>query len=81
MSGKSKIVQSRNTTIKNKVRNVTKNRNQYNQVPRLTQDTTWKVKNPQLSITNKSQEVSPFPTCEHKVAMNRRESMTHTRHK
>ena len=28
-----------------------------------------------------SQEVSPFPACDHKEAMNRRESMTNTRHK
>ena len=35
----------------------------------------------QLNITNKSHEVSPFPAGDHKVAMNRRESMTNTRHK
>ena len=28
-----------------------------------------------------SQEVSPFPAGDHKAAMNRRESMTNTRHK
>ena len=38
-----------------KVRKVAKIRNQYNQVPHLTQDTTWKVTKTQLSITNKSQ--------------------------
>ena len=36
-------------------------RNQYNQVPHLTQDTIGKVTNSQLDTTNKSQEVSPFP--------------------
>ena len=34
-----------------------------------------------LNITNKSQEVSPFPAGDHKAAMNRRVSMTNTRNK
>ena len=34
-----------------------------------------------INITNKSQEVSPFPEGDHKAAMNRRESMRNTRHK
>ena len=34
-----------------------------------------------INITNKSQEVSPFPSGDHKAAMNRRESMTSTTHK
>ena len=34
-----------------------------------------------INITNKSQEVSLFPAGQHKAAMNRRESMTNTRHK
>ena len=34
-----------------------------------------------MNITNKSQEVSPFPAGGHKAAMNRRESMINTRHK
>ena len=34
-----------------------------------------------INITNKSQEVSPFPADDHKTAMNRRESMRNTRHK
>ena len=34
-----------------------------------------KVTKTQLNITNKSQEVSPFPAGDHKVAMNRHESM------
>ena len=40
-----------------------------------------KVTKTQLNIINKSQEVSPFPAGDHKAAMNRRESMTNTRHK
>ena len=35
----------------------------------------------QLNITNKTQEVSPFPACDHKAAMNRHESMKKARHK
>ena len=34
-----------------------------------------------ITITNQSQEVSIFPSGDYKVAMNRRESMTITRHK
>ena len=34
-------------------------RNRYNQVPHLTQDTNWKVRNSQLDTTNESQEASP----------------------
>ena len=34
-----------------------------------------------INITNKSQEVSPFPAGNHKAAMNRSESMRNTRHK
>ena len=33
-----------------------------------------------MYFTNKSQEVSPFPSGDHKAAMNRRESTTNTRH-
>ena len=39
----------------------------------------WQKK--QLNITNESQEVSPFQAGDHRTAMNRRESMTNTRHK
>ena len=52
----------------------------YNQVPHLTQDTTWEGNNT-IDITNKSKEVSPYPAGDHKAAMNRRESMRNTRHK
>ena len=31
-----------------------------------------------INITNKSQEVRPFPAGDHKIAMNRRESMINT---
>ena len=55
-----------------KVSNGTKIRNRYNQVPHLTQDTNGKVTNSQLDTKNKSQEVSPFPTGDHKAHTNRR---------
>ena len=55
-------------------------RNPYNQVPHLTRDTTWESNKTTINITNKSQEVSPFPAGDHKAAMNRRKSMTITRH-
>ena len=47
----------------------------YNQVPHLTQDTTWKS-DKNTNIAKKSQEVSPFPAGDHKAAMNRRENMS-----
>ena len=34
-----------------------------------------------INITNKSQEVSPFPAGDHKAAMNRRKRMRNARHK
>ena len=46
-----------------KVSKGAKIRNQYNQVPHLTQDINGKVTNSQLDTTNESQEVSPFPAC------------------
>ena len=45
-----------------KVSKGAKIRNQYNQVPHLTQDTNGKGTNSQLDTTNESQEVSPFPS-------------------
>ena len=54
-------------------------RNRYNQVPNLTGIPHGKVTKTQLNITNKNQEVSPFPAGDHKAAMNRRESMKNTR--
>ena len=64
-----------------KVRKTAKIRKRYNQEPYLTQDTTWESNKNTINITNKSQEVSPFPTSEHKAAINRRESIRNTRHK
>ena len=55
-------------------------RNRYNQVPTLTKDTNGKVTNSQLDTTNESQEVSPFPTGDHKAHINRR-AQRHNNHK
>ena len=63
-----------------KVRKGAKIRNQYNQVPHLTQDTNRKVTNSQLDVTNKSQEVSPSPAGDHKAHINRR-TQRHSKHK
>ena len=41
----------------------------------------WESNKVTINITNKWQEVSPFPSGNHKAAMNRRESMINTRHK
>ena len=60
------------TLITNRVREKAKIRNRYNQAPHLTQDTNGKVTYSQLDITNKSQEVSPFPAGDHKAPINRR---------
>ena len=54
-------------------------RNQYNQVPRLTQDTNGKVTNSQLDTKKESQEVSPFPSDDHKEHINRR-AQIHNKH-
>ena len=62
-----------------KVRNAAKIRNQYSQVPHLTQDITWE--SDKNTIEHYTQEVSPFPAGDHKSAMNRYESMRNTRHK
>ena len=56
-------------------------RNRCNQVPHLSQDTKWESNTITINITNKSQDVSPFPSGDRKAAMNRRESMTNTIHK
>ena len=56
-------------------------RNRYNQVPHLTQDTQWENNKTTINITNKNQEVNPFAAGDRKAAMNRRKSMTITRHK
>ena len=55
-----------------KVSKGAKIRNQYNQVPHLTQDTNGEVTNSQFYTTNESQEVSTFPAGNHKAHINRR---------
>ena len=61
-----------------KVSKKTKDRNRYNQVLHLTQDTTGESeKNTRKHHKQESQEVSPFPADDHKAAMNRQESMKH----
>ena len=64
----------------NKVSKGAKIRNQYNQVPHLTQDTNGKVTNSQLDTTNESQELSPFPAGDHKWHITRR-AQRHSKHK
>ena len=59
-----------------RVRKTAKIRNRYNQLPHLTQDTTWE--RDKDTIKHHKQEVSPFPAGDHKAAMNRRE---HDKHK
>ena len=59
-----------------KVRKVEMISNRYNQVPHLLGMITW-----ESDITNKVQEVSPFPAGDHNAAMDRRESITNTSHK
>ena len=54
-----------------KVMKRAKIRNRYNQAMYLTRDTNGKVTISQLDITNKSQEVSPFPVGVHKASINR----------
>ena len=44
-------------------------RNQYNQVPHLTQNITLKSDNTQFNITNESQVVSPFLAGDHKALL------------
>ena len=70
-----------NHKLQTKVRKEVKIRKQYNQVPHLTQDTTWESNKNTISITNKSLEFSPFPAGDHKSAMNRRKGMRNTKHK
>ena len=64
-----------------KIRKTVKIRKRYNQVPHLTQDTTWESNKNTINITNKSQEVSLLPADDHKAATNRQESIKNTRHK
>ena len=66
-----------------KVSKKAKIRNQYNQVPHLTQDTTLESDENTIKLRiQASQEVSPFPAGgDHKAAMNRQESTTNTKNK
>ena len=61
-----------------KVRKVAKIRNRYNQVPHLTQDTTWESDKNAIKHHKQEPRSQPFPADDHKTAMNRRESMTNT---
>ena len=58
-----------------RVRKAAKIRNRYFQVPHLSQDTKWESNKIKINITKKSREVSPFPSGDHKAAINRSESM------
>ena len=59
-----------------KVSKDAKIRNRYNQVPHLSQDTTWESdKNTIKHTSQESQDASPFPAGDHKAAMNRQESI------
>ena len=59
-------------SLLNEVSKGAKIRNQYSQVPHLSQDTNGKVINSQLGTINESQEVSPFPAGDHEAHINRR---------
>ena len=64
-----------------KIRKTARIRNRYKQPPHLSKNTKWENNKITINITNKSQEVSPFPIGDQKAAMNRRKSMTNTRQK
>ena len=63
-----------------KVSKGAKIRNQYNQVPHLTQDTNGRVTNSKLVTTKEGQELSPFPAGDLKAQINRR-AQRHNKHK
>ena len=58
-----------------------KDQDRYNQVPHLTQNTTWESDKNTNKHHKESQEISTFPAGEHKAAMKRHKSMINTRHK
>ena len=62
-----------------KVRKAAKIRNRYNQVPHLTQDTTWESDRNIIKYHKQEPRVSPFQAGDHKAAIKRCESMTNTR--
>ena len=63
-----------------KIQKTARIRKQYNQVPHLSKDTKWESNKITINTKNKSQEVSLYPSSDHKAAVNRRESMTNIRH-
>ena len=75
--------ENKTLTKPEKVSKKAKIRNRYNQVPHLTQTTTWESdKNTRKHHIQESQEFSPSPAGDHKEAeMNRQESMPNTKHK
>ena len=56
-------------------------RNRYNQVPHLSHDTKWDSNEITINITNKSQEVSTFPSGDHKAAITKLKAWKHGKHK
>ena len=64
-----------------KVRKTAKIRNQYNQVPNLTQETTWGSDKNTIRHHKQKPRGQPVPSSWPQAAMKRRESMTNTRHK
>ena len=62
-----------------KVRKNAKIRNQFSQVPYLTQDTVWESdKNTTTRHIQESQENSPFPAGDHNTARHRQDNMAKT---
>ena len=52
----------------------TKIKNQYKQIPHLTQDTIWESdKNTRKHHIQENQEVNPFPAGDHKAARNKQD--------
>ena len=68
------------TSANYKARKKAKIKNRHNQVPHLTQDMALESdkKNTSIHHTQESQEVSAFPTGDHKAARNRHDSMAKT---
>ena len=77
----SELQPNKANTSDTEVRKVAKIRNGYKQVPHLTQDTKRESDKKTINIINESQGVNPFPTGDHKTAVNRHESMPNSRHK
>ena len=73
------LVQRKYEAKLTKDRKAARTRNRYIQVPHLSQETKWKSNKITIKITNKSQELSPFRSGDHKAAMNRHEITTTTK--